>query len=123
MSNDSEPIQATMAELQPRMKNLTISFKVMELGEEREVTSRKDGVSHRILDAVVGDSTGTATMPLWDDNIDNIEVGKTYLLKNGYTGIFKGYLRLNAGRYGVLSEAEEAIEDVKMDNDLSAVEH
>ncbi|MHA2141385.1 MAG: hypothetical protein ACXADD_07770 [Candidatus Thorarchaeota archaeon] len=55
--DDREPIEATVAELKPRMKNVTISFKVMETGEEREVTSRGNGESHRVADAVVGDST------------------------------------------------------------------
>ncbi|MHA1908239.1 MAG: hypothetical protein ACW98Y_13150 [Candidatus Thorarchaeota archaeon] len=120
---EREPVEATVAELKPRMKNLVISFQVVELGEEREVTSRNDGATHRVLDATVGDTTGTVAVPLWDDNIDNVEVGKTYLLKNGYTGLFRGNLRLNVGKYGELSESEEAIEEVNMENDMSAEEH
>ncbi|MHA2424805.1 MAG: hypothetical protein ACXAEF_08460 [Candidatus Thorarchaeota archaeon] len=120
---EREPVEATVAELKPRMKNLVISFQVVELGEEREVTSRNDGATHRVLDAIVGDTTGTVAVPLWDDNIDNIEVGKTYLLKNGYTGLFRGNLRLNVGKYGELSDAEEPIEEVNMENDMSAEEH
>ncbi|MHA2379348.1 MAG: single-stranded DNA-binding protein [Candidatus Thorarchaeota archaeon] len=123
MSYDREPVEATVAELRPRMKNLTISFKVLELGEEREVSSRRDMTTHRVLDAVVGDSTGTVAVPLWDDTIDNIEAGKTYLLKNGYTGLFRGNLRLNIGKYGEVSEAEAAIEEVNTENDMSAEEH
>ncbi len=123
MSYDREPVEATVAELRPRMKNLTISFKVLEKGEEREVTSRQDMTTHRVLDAVVGDSTGTVAVPLWDDTIDNIEAGKTYTLKNGYTGLFRGNLRLNIGKYGELSEAEETIEEVNTENDMSAEEH
>ncbi|MCK4483781.1 MAG: hypothetical protein KAU89_03075, partial [Candidatus Thorarchaeota archaeon] len=59
MSYDREPIEATVAELKPRMKNVTISFKVIEIGEEREVSSRRDGTTHRVVDVVVGDSSGT----------------------------------------------------------------
>ncbi len=121
--NDREPVEATVAELKPRMKNVTISFKVMETGEEREVSSRDSGDSHRVLDAVVGDSTGIVAVPLWDANIDNVTVGSTYTLKNGYTGLFRGNLRLNIGRYGELSEAEDDIEEVNMDVDMSAEEH
>ncbi len=121
--DDREPIEATVAELKPRMKNVTISFKVMETGEEREVTSRNDGESHRVLDAVVGDSTAVVSVPLWDAKIDEVEVGNTYTLKNGYTGLFRGNLRLNIGRYGELSDADEAIDEVNMDVDMSAEEH
>ncbi|MHA2423771.1 MAG: single-stranded DNA-binding protein [Candidatus Thorarchaeota archaeon] len=122
MSYDAEPIEATVAELKPQMKNVTISFKVMELGEEREVSSRRDGATHRVADAVVGDSTGTITIPLWNETIDNMTAGNSYVLKNGYTGIFKGSLRLNIGRYGELSDAEEAIDEINSENNMSAME-
>ncbi|MFX1603775.1 MAG: single-stranded DNA-binding protein [Promethearchaeota archaeon] len=120
---EPEPVLATVSELRPRMKNLTISFKVLEKGETREVTSRHDGATHRVADTVVGDSTGTVVIPLWDDTIEQIEVGKTYRLENGYTGLFQRRLRLNIGRYGVVNEAEEGIEEVNAENDLSAQEH
>ena len=120
---ESEPVVATINELKPRMKNLTVTFKVVELGEAREVTSRRDGETHRVLDAVVGDATGTVVMPLWNERIEEIELGKTYKLDNGYTGLFRSNLRLNIGRYGVISEAEEPLEEVNMENDMSAEEH
>ncbi|MBN2228394.1 MAG: hypothetical protein JW779_02300 [Candidatus Thorarchaeota archaeon] len=120
---EREPIVATVAELKPRMKNVTITFKVIEAGEVREVTSRNDGETHRVADVTVADSTGSVQVPLWDDAIDNAAPGTTYTLKNGYTGLFRGNLRLNVGKYGELSQAEEAIEEVNMDNDMSAEEH
>ncbi|MDF1538799.1 MAG: single-stranded DNA-binding protein [Candidatus Thorarchaeota archaeon] len=123
MSTEREPIEATITELKPQMKSVTISFKVMEMGEEREVTSRHDGTTHRILDAVVGDSTGTVSVPLWDASIDSVEVGKSYTLKNGYTGLFRRNLRLNIGKYGELSGSEEAFESVDTANDMSAKEY
>ncbi|MHA1935125.1 MAG: hypothetical protein ACW97A_07565, partial [Candidatus Thorarchaeota archaeon] len=79
--------------------------------------------THRVIDAVVGDSSGTVLVPLWDDSIEKLEVEKTYELKNGYTGLFKGNLRLNIGRYGELADSEEGIEEVNMENDMSAEEH
>ncbi|MBD3405297.1 MAG: single-stranded DNA-binding protein [Candidatus Lokiarchaeota archaeon] len=123
MSYDREPVEVKVAELKPQMKNLTITFKLVELGEEREVSSRRDGETHRVLDAIVGDSTGTVAVPLWDDSIDSVEVGETYLLKNGYTGLFKGNLRLNIGRYGELSSSDDTIDEVDTENDMSKEEH
>ncbi len=123
MSYDREPVEAVVADLKPRMKNLVISFKVMETGEEREVSSRGSGETHRVLDAVVADTTGCVSVPLWDSTIDEVEVGQTYTLKNGYTGLFRGNLRLNIGKYGELSEAEEPIEEVNMEVDMSEEEH
>lgn len=120
---EREPIEATVAELKPRMKNVTITFKVIEAGEVREVTSRNDGETHRVADVKVADSTGCVQVPLWDDAIEKAAPGTTYTLKNGYTGLFRGNLRLNVGKYGELSEAETAIEEVNLENDMSAEEH
>ena len=120
---EREPIEATVAELKPRMKNVTISFKVISIGEQREIESRKDGSSHRVCDITVGDSSGTVQVPLWDDTIDAVEEGSTYNLTNGYTGLFRGNLRLNVGRYGKLDAAEDGIEEINMDVDMSAEEH
>jgi replication factor A1 len=120
---EREPIEATVAELKPRMKNVTITFKVVAIGEEREVTSRNDGATHRVADATVGDSTGVVQVPLWDSSIDDMKAGTTYTLKNGYTGLFRGNLRLNIGKYGEISEAEETIEDINEEMDMSAEEH
>lgn len=120
---EREPIEATVAELKPRMKNVTISFKVISIGEPREIESRKDGSSHRVCDITVGDTSGTVQVPLWDDTIDSVEEGATYNLTNGYTGLFRGNLRLNVGRYGELKQADETIEEVNMDVDMSLDEH
>ncbi len=123
MSYDREPVEATVAELRPFMKSLNITFKVTEKGEEREVESRRDGETHRVLDATAGDATGTVLLSLWDDNIETVEIDKTYRLEKGYTSLFQGHLRLNIGRYGELSEAEEPIEEIDTENDMSAAEH
>jgi replication factor A1 len=120
---EREPVEATVSELKPSMKNITITFKVVELGEAREVFSRKDNKEHRVLDSRVGDSTGTVVVPLWDDVIDKVSLDSTYTLKNGYTGLFKGHLRLNIGRYGELNDAEEPIEEVNNEVDMSEQEH
>lgn len=123
MSYERKPIEATVAELKPRMKNITISFKVIEIGETNEVSSRRDGAIHRVTNVIVGDSTGIVRVPLWNDTADIVEVGKTYNLTNGYTGLFRGNLQLNVGRYGKLVEAEEEIKEINAELDMSAEEH
>lgn len=124
MSNEErEPIEAVISELEPRMKSVNISFKVIEKGEIREVTSRADGEQHRVCDTIVGDSSGKVTVPLWDASIDEVEVEKSYRLENGYTTLFQRRLRLNFGRYGTLKPAEEEITEVNDEVDMSEQEH
>ena len=118
-----EPIEAKIAELKPGMKSVNITFKVMNTSDERSVDSRKTGETYRVVDAQVGDSTGTILMPIWNETIDTIEIGTTYTLTNGYTGLFKGNLRLQLGKFGSIAAAEEAIDEVNSEVDMSAEEH
>lgn len=115
--------EVKVANLETRMSNIDISFKVLEKGDVREVTSRRDGSINRVASAIVGDETGIVTLPLWNDMIEAIEAGKTYVLKNAHTGLFRGNLRLKISRDSEINEREEEITDVKMDNDLSEADH
>ena len=123
MSDNIEAVEATIAELKPGMKSVNITFKVMNTSDERSVESRKTGETYRVVDAQVGDSTGTILMPIWNETIDTIEVGTTYTLTNGYTGLFKGNLRLQLGKFGSIAAAEEPIDEVNSEVDMSAEEH
>jgi replication factor A1 len=118
---EEEPV--TVAELRPRMNNINITFRVVGKSEPKEVTSRRDGERHRVADATIGDDTGVVIIPLWDDHIESLETGKTYELKNGYTGLFRGFLRLKMGRESELTEAETEIEGVNYEVDMSEERH
>ena len=121
--NDIKPIEATIAELKPGMKSVNITFKVMSTSEERSVDSRRDGETYRVIDATVADSTATIMMPIWNETIETIKEGETYRLTNGYTGLFKGNLRLQLGKFGSIASAETSIEEVNEALDMSAEEH
>jgi replication factor A1 len=108
-----------VSELGPYSKQVNTTVKVVTKGEARETVSRQDGTTHRVLDALVGDETGTIYMTLWDDNIDKVNDGETVSVKNGYVRPFKGSMRLNIGRYGTLGPAESALGDVNTQNNLS----
>jgi len=115
--------EAKIEELKPRMKRVDITFKVVDKGEVREVTSRRTFDTHKIADAIVGDETGTVKLPLWNETIESIEVGRTYRLENRYTGLFRGNLQLKIGRHSELKKAERNIETVNLDLDMSAKDH
>ncbi len=108
-------------DLKPRNKGIDLVFKVVSKGEPREVMSKLDGSTHRVSDVLVGDSTGTIILTLWDDKIDSVEEGKVYKLENGYTSLFKNSLRLNVGRYGKLEESDEDV-SVDQSNNMSEKE-
>jgi len=108
-----------VSELGPYSKQVNTTVKVVQKGEARETVSRQDGTTHRVLDALVGDDSGTIYMTLWDENIDKVNEGETLNVKNGYVRPFKGSMRLNVGRYGSLEPAETPLGDVNTQNNLS----
>jgi ssDNA-binding replication factor A large subunit len=108
-----------VSELGPYSKQVNTTVKVVQKGEARETVSRQDGTTHRVLDALVGDDTGTIYMTLWDENIDKVNEGDTVNVKNGYVRPFKGSMRLNIGRYGSMEPAETPLGDVNTQNNLS----
>ncbi|MCD6483689.1 MAG: single-stranded DNA-binding protein [Candidatus Odinarchaeota archaeon] len=109
-----------VSDLRPKLREVNLKFKVVSKTDEREVSSRLDGSTHRVSEAIVGDETGVVTMTLWDDQIDQITEDSTFVLKNGYVGFFKNTLRLNIGKYGSIETSEEEIGTVNTENDISS---
>jgi replication factor A1 len=105
--------------LDPESRQVNVTVKVVSKGQARETTSRRDGSTHRVVDALVGDETGSVYLTLWDDNIDKVNEGDTINVKNGYVSLFRGSMRLNIGRYGSMEASDRPIENVNADNNLS----
>ncbi|MFH1403418.1 MAG: hypothetical protein ABIH11_04035 [Candidatus Altiarchaeota archaeon] len=105
-------------ELTPRSKRVNLVFKVIEKQEIKNVRSKRDRTPHAVTEALVGDDTGSILITLWDEDVERIDVGKTYHLENGYVSVFKGTIRLNIGRYGEVNEVGEEIK-VNKDNNVS----
>ncbi|MCS4541987.1 MAG: hypothetical protein HY929_06685 [Euryarchaeota archaeon] len=109
-----------VGDLSPTSRNVNIIVKVVKKGDVKEIISRKDGSHHRVGDATVGDETGIVLLTLWDDMIEKLEVDHIYKIRNSFTSIFKGSLRLNLGRYGTIEEMKEKeIDRVNTENNLS----
>ena len=109
---------AKIKDLTTSSREINIVVKVVSKSEVRNVTGRDYSV-HRVADALVGDETGSLYLTLWDDNIDKVQIGKMYSLRDGYVNLFRGHLRLNIGKYGVLQEIEGDF-GVDESNDVSA---
>ncbi len=109
-----------VSDLKPNLRNVNVIVKCDSVGDEREVVSRRTGETLRVADALVGDETGCIYMTLWNDEIDRMEPGHTYILRNAYTTIYRNSLRLNLGKYGSLEEPGEEQEiEVNTENNLS----
>lgn len=119
MSNDEESESKELVKVEtltPRSREVNTIVKVVSKSEARSVSQD----AHKVVDATVGDETGSIILTLWDDTIDQVEEGATISITNGYVNLFRGNMRLNIGRYGKLDILEETpIEDVNVENNLS----
>jgi hypothetical protein len=114
-----------ISELSPFDRKLQVVFVVVEKNESRSIVSRKTNEEHQLADLKVGDDSGIVTCTLWDETIDRVEEGKTYVLKNGYVNVFQGQMRLALGKWGSIEDTEEEIslDSVNSENDRSNEQH
>ena len=119
MSNEEESMSEELIKVEkltPRMRRVNTVVKVVSKSEARIVS----GGAHKVVDALVGDETGSVLLPLWDDRINEIDEGETIRITNGYVNLFRGNMRLTIGRYGSFEVLEESpIEEVNTENNLS----
>lgn len=102
-------------DLAPNRRRLNIKVRVLEIGEKKDIVSRRTGDMHRIVETLVGDDTGVVKLTLWDDKVNSLEAGKSYLIKNTNTTVYQGTLRLNAGKYSEIEELNEEIDEGSID--------
>ena len=114
-------IGVNVNDIRPGMKNIDVVVRVVEVFPVREVTSRKDGRTHRVEEMLVGDETGSIILSLWNDDVGKVRAGDVLRIENGYTTIVKGSLRLNVGKYGKIEQVDEEVE-ANTDNNLSEKE-
>ena len=117
-----DKVLTKVKDLTPESKQVNVLAKVVGLSEEREITSRF-GEARKLVEATVGDETGTVFLTLWNDQISQVAKDETILIDNGYVSLVRGHIRLNVGKYGSFAKAETPIETVNTALDVSAVEY
>lgn len=96
-------IELKIKELRNGMKRLDIEGKVTDKSETREVTSRFKNETYKVASAVIADETGTVKLTLWNEQIDQVNVGNMVKIGNGYVSSFRGEIQLNIGKFGKLT--------------------
>ena len=92
-----------IGELRDGAKRVDIEAQVVEKGSTREVQSRYKDETYRVASAVVGDDSGNIKLTLWNEQIDQVQVGDKIRIENGYVTSFKGEIQLNVGKFGKLT--------------------
>jgi hypothetical protein len=112
---DWTPISGLTVESQA----INVRFTVIRRGTPRQVIARATGRAHAISECVVGDTTAIITFTLWNDDIDEIQTGKTYELMNGHITIFNECMSLSKGRWGSIQPASSEIDKLDDTIDMS----
>src|SRR3989442_11872656 len=119
---EEQKVQTKIKDLQPTSKQVNLLAKVVALGEQKEITPRY-GTPRRLVEATIGDETGTVILTLWEDQISQVAQDDVVQIDNGFVSLVRGHVRLNVGKYGTLAKSEQNIGDVNTSLDVSAQEH
>ena len=88
-------------ELKLGMSDVKLRARVTEISEPRNVRT-KFGYQTRVATATLEDDSGKIPLTLWGRQVDEINVGDTVEIENGYVREFRGELQLNVPRRGVI---------------------
>jgi replication factor A1 len=95
--------RVNIKDLRNGMKRVTVEANIVEKGETRQVRSRYKDETYNVADAVVADETGSIKLTLWNEQIDQVDVGNKIKIENGYVTSFKGEIQLNVGKFGTMT--------------------
>jgi len=108
-----------IADLTPRSRVELVRFKVLEVESQREVIVKSTGRMHRVAELQVADESARILLTIWDNDIESIETGKSYVIRNGYVNEFSHRMKLTRGRFGEILPSESPIEAVNGSRDMS----
>mmetsp|Transcript_50765 Transcript_50765/g.147857 ORF Transcript_50765/g.147857 Transcript_50765/m.147857 type:complete len:640 (+) Transcript_50765:50-1969(+) len=108
-----------VSSIQPEQRGLNLMLKVVKMPTE---VSDPNGTA--LHDVVCGDDSGIVTLRLRPDQFLPCEAGKFIRVQNAKSVMVKGHIHVQVDKWGKVAQAEEADPfEVKMDNDVTAVEY
>jgi replication factor A1 len=95
-----------ISELRAGASNVTVTAKVAQKDEPREVVT-KYGKRLSVANITLQDDSGSIAMSLWGDTINEVDVGDTIEVSNGYVNEFRGTPQLSTGKFGKIKVIEK----------------
>lgn len=83
--------------------NINVEGELIEVGEERSVTTRF-GKQLRVCDAQLKDDSGQIQFTFWGDDVGKYSAGEKIKVENGWASEFKGKVQLSAGKFGKITK-------------------
>ena len=87
-------------DLEARQGKVDIVVEVVDKGEIKEF--EKFGRSGRVCETKAKDTSGEIALTLWNDQIDQVNVGDKVKVTNGYVSEYQGEKKLSTGKFGEL---------------------
>ena len=109
----------SIAELTPECNSVALLLKVVSLDQARQIRSKKTNRRHLVQNAVVGDSTAIINMTLWNDDVDSLQEGHTYLLTKGNVIEYDECMYIHRSRLGEFVESTKLVDIVNESVDMS----
>ena len=110
-------------DLQARQGQVDLIAEITEKGDIREF--EKSGKKGRVCNAKIKDATGEMSLTLWNEQIDQVNVGNKIHIINGWVSEWQGEKQLTTGKFGqleVIGEGEETTDEAEEAEILSGKE-
>ena len=92
-------------DLEPRQGNVDVVLVIADKGDVREF--EKFGKKGRVCNATAKDDSGEIKLTLWNEQVDQVNVGDKIHLTNGYVGEYQGEKQLSTGKFGKIEIVEK----------------
>lgn len=93
-----------IAELQAKQGKVEVVGKIIEKADPREFD--KFGKKGKVCNAKLQDDSGVITLTLWNEQADDIQIGDTVAVKNGFVSEWQGDKQLTGGKFGTVEKVE-----------------
>lgn len=97
-------------DIQAKKGNVDVVFTIVSKDTPR--TFEKFGKQGRVCNAKGKDGSGEITLTLWNEQIDEVDVGDKVRLQNGWCSEYKDEKQLSTGKFGKLEVVEKAEQSV-----------
>lgn len=89
-----------IADLKAGQGKVDLTVDIMDKGDVR--TFSKFGKEGRVCNATAKDASGEIKLSLWNEQVDQVNVGDKIKITNGYVSEWQGEKQLSTGKFGTL---------------------
>jgi replication factor A1 len=99
---NTDTVFSMVSELRSGMKRINLKAKVLEIPKPAQVHTQF-GNTAMVVNALIGDETGTVKLCLWEGQINSIALSDDIEIRNAQVCLFRGEKQLRLGKNGGLT--------------------